>query len=393
MVLRVDYYTLLSRAVESLERDAYAARGAIYDREHKALLKRLISSNEPCTDADIMREEQAFRDAVRRIEFPDEMMQAAPRTPQREPVVEASWPATSREKARAQRRESLPEPANDPSGPKRPGGSRWDAAHADNGRRPSGRQSETADGEDETGWPAEPQKSRSLLKLALAYVLVAGIVVGAGAVGYAYVVGAIDLTGLTSGLTSWLPSWPGTAAAPPSQRAILTEGGQAGRTGTPVEGKAVWRTRMEPGGASGKADMVVTLDAEIPQQHIALNLTLSRVGDAGAGMSHLLELHFAKPEELPFGGIARITNIAMKGAETEAGESLVGTSINIAPGQFMFGLLGVEDVVRANVQRLRTQSWLGLTLVFGSGATYTLSIEKGAGGERAFNEAFAKWGQ
>ena len=85
MVLRVDYYTLLSRAVESLERDAYAARGAIYDREHKALLKRLISSSEPCTDADIMREEQAFRDAVRRIEFPDEVVHA-PRTPQREPA-------------------------------------------------------------------------------------------------------------------------------------------------------------------------------------------------------------------------------------------------------------------------------------------------------------------
>ena len=45
MVQRVDYFALLARAVESLERDAYAARGAVYDREHKALLKRLISSS------------------------------------------------------------------------------------------------------------------------------------------------------------------------------------------------------------------------------------------------------------------------------------------------------------------------------------------------------------
>ena len=110
-------------------------------------------------------------------------------------------------------------------------------------------------------------------------------------------------------------------------------------------------------------------------------------------MSHLLELRFAKPEELPFGGISRISNIAMKGAETEAGESLVGTSINIAPGQFMFGLLGVEDVVAQNVQRLRTQNWLDFTIIFASGAAYTLTVEKGASGERAFNEAFAKWGQ
>src|ERR1700722_15049482 len=107
MVQRVDYYALLSRAVESLERDAYAARGAIYDREHKALLKRLISSSSPCTDADIVREEQAFRDAIRQIEFPDDEPVQAASAPQREP--EAAWPSSARDKARALRRQSPPE--------------------------------------------------------------------------------------------------------------------------------------------------------------------------------------------------------------------------------------------------------------------------------------------
>jgi hypothetical protein len=221
-------------------------------------------------------------------------------------------------------------------------------------------------------------------------VLVAAIVVGAGALGYGYMMGTIDLDRLTA-LTG-LISGPGPAA-PQTQRAILYEGGQAGRAAAAAEGKAVWRTRTEPGGAAGKGNMVVTLDAEIPQQHIALSMTLGRVTDAGAGMSHLLELRFANPAELPGGGISRISNISMKGAETASGESLVGTSINIAPGQFMFGLLGVEDVVRQNVQRLRTQNWLDIAIVLGNGAAYTLSIEKGASGERAINEAFAKWGQ
>ena len=98
MVQRIDYYMLLSRAVESLERDAYAARGVVYDREHKALLKRLISSSAPCSDADIAREEEAFRDAIRRIEFADddeptlvpqdEPVEAPPPEPRRPPV----WP-------------------------------------------------------------------------------------------------------------------------------------------------------------------------------------------------------------------------------------------------------------------------------------------------------------
>lgn len=395
MVQRVDYYTLLSRAVESLERDAYAARGAIYDREHKALLKRLISSSAPCSDADIAREEKAFRDAIRRIEFPDNEFRddgaQAPRTPQREPAAEAAWPSSARERARALRRELPQAPANDPereASPeaKREIGPRWGAAREDAGRRPLGRRPESPPQsmqQDEPSWNGEERKSRSFVRLAVLYLLIVAIVLGAASLGYAYVAGALDLT--------WLTLWPSPTVQ--SQRAILYEGGQAGRTGRPVEGKAIWRTRIDPNGPKGKPDMVVTLEAEIPQQHIALTMSLSRVGDAGAGMSHLLELTFAKPGELPFGGISRISNIAMKSAETESGESLVGSSIDIAPGHFMFGLLGVEDVVRQNVQRLRTQNWLDFTLVFASGAPYTLTIEKGASGEHAINEAFANWGQ
>jgi hypothetical protein len=59
----------------------------------------------------------------------------------------------------------------------------------------------------------------------------------------------------------------------------------------------------------------------------------------------------------------------------------------------MFGLLGVADVVQQNLQRLRTQKWMGFTLVFGDGSTYTLTVEKGSAGDKAIGEALAKWGQ
>jgi hypothetical protein len=72
MMLKLDHFTPLSRAVASIDRDSYAARFAIYDREHKALLRRLATADQPCSDADVAREEQAFRDAIRRIEFADE---------------------------------------------------------------------------------------------------------------------------------------------------------------------------------------------------------------------------------------------------------------------------------------------------------------------------------
>jgi hypothetical protein len=88
MTPNVDHFTPLSRAVASIDRDSYAARFAIYDREHKALLRRLATADSPCSDADVAREEQAFRDAIRRIEFADEDDQPT-LVPQDEPAAEA----------------------------------------------------------------------------------------------------------------------------------------------------------------------------------------------------------------------------------------------------------------------------------------------------------------
>jgi hypothetical protein len=109
MVPKVDHFTPLSRAVASIDRDSYAARFAIYDREHKALLRRLATADAPLSDDDIAREEQAFRDAVRRIEFADEDDEPT-LVPQDEPAEQAPpeprlapvWP-----QLRAPRRESV----------------------------------------------------------------------------------------------------------------------------------------------------------------------------------------------------------------------------------------------------------------------------------------------
>jgi hypothetical protein len=117
MMLKLDHFTPLSRAVASIDRDAYAARFAVYDREHKKLLRRLATAESPVSDDDIAREEQAFRDAIRRIEFDDEGEQATlvpqdepveapPPSPRQEPVrPESVWP-----QLRPQRRETLEAP-------------------------------------------------------------------------------------------------------------------------------------------------------------------------------------------------------------------------------------------------------------------------------------------
>jgi hypothetical protein len=72
MGLQLDPYALLSRAVASIDRDSYAVRFAIYEQEHKLFLQRLALASPMLSEADITREEQAFRDAIRRIEFGNE---------------------------------------------------------------------------------------------------------------------------------------------------------------------------------------------------------------------------------------------------------------------------------------------------------------------------------
>src|SRR5215468_4947798 len=71
MLLKVDHYTSLARAVARVDRDSYEARGAVYDRARTALVKRLNTAVPPYSQADIEMELLAFREAVRRVEFGD----------------------------------------------------------------------------------------------------------------------------------------------------------------------------------------------------------------------------------------------------------------------------------------------------------------------------------
>jgi hypothetical protein len=109
MMLQADYFTPLSQAVASIDRDSYAARFAVYDREHKALLRRLATADSRCSAADVAREEEAFRDAIRRIEFADGDEPTL--VPQDEPAAEELTPQPRLDPVRSEplapRREAL----------------------------------------------------------------------------------------------------------------------------------------------------------------------------------------------------------------------------------------------------------------------------------------------
>jgi hypothetical protein len=185
----------------------------------------------------------------------------------------------------------------------------------------------------------------------------------------------------------WSSPLPQAMASP--QRAALYPVGEA--NADPIVGMATWQTRLDSSGAGTPATVVV-LDARIPERQIELTLSISR--DAGdAGTSHMIDLRFAHPQALPYGGISAVPKIVMKGGETDLGDDLIGTGFSVGPGRFLFGLLDTQDSLSRNAEALRSRPWMGILINFAEGPAQMLNVEKGSPGQRALDDALAKWGQ
>jgi len=83
----------------------------------------------------------------------------------------------------------------------------------------------------------------------------------------------------------------------------------------------------------------------------------------------------------------------MKSNEQARGTPLSAVAMKVTDGFFFVGLSNVDAERARNKQLLKEQSWLGVPLVYANQRSAILAIEKGVPGERAFNEAFAAWGE
>src|SRR5262249_4451696 len=123
-------------------------------------------------------------------------------------------------------------------------------------------------------------------------LVIAVMLLGLVALGYAQATGAVDVSGylaLLDRLPSLpsLPGMPGVAVG--SERASLREAGPSAASQPPAAGKATWRTRTDQSGSSGKPETVVQLDVQVPDQQIDLTVSFSRNAEADGGLSHLFE--------------------------------------------------------------------------------------------------------
>jgi hypothetical protein len=181
--------------------------------------------------------------------------------------------------------------------------------------------------------------------------------------------------------------------APVAQRVVLYDEDPSDPKGKQYVGSVIWRT--EPMKASGnqKADMAVRADIDIPDRKFKMTMSFRRNTDTSLPASHTAELTFILPQDFSGGGVGNVPGILMKSNEQARGTPLSALAVKVTDGFFLVGLSNVDSERTRNLQLLKERSWFDVPLVYTNQRRAIIAIEKGAPGERAFNEAFAAWGE
>jgi hypothetical protein len=440
MASKADYYASLSRAVAALDRDSYAARGAIYDREHKALLRRLFTADPPHSDEEIEREQQAFRTAIRRIEFGEEgdhislvperdaseepaapgptptagaslralraerpaasepaawsghsgarEPQFQPRRPTTEPVIDANhW---------SQRRSSVDAPAAATHWSQRKPAQQLPWADLESTLETALQDDEPAADASSTQAAAavEKLKRKSITGRIISRTLLAAVVLGLGIVGYGIVSGDIQFpwANKLKKLAQLVDNSAGDSkpTATASSQAVIFDSNPPNPSGSKGSGTAVWSVGSEPAGPQRAASTVLRFNLKIPERKINLAMVM-RPEAAGSAMSHLIELRFLKDNGQPDPDVDNIASIVMTTAEQVEPRVLIGRVQKVAPGVFLFGLSGQASDRELNLRYLKEQTWFDIPLTYRNGASGVLAVEKGANGQQAVDDAVSQW--
>jgi len=181
--------------------------------------------------------------------------------------------------------------------------------------------------------------------------------------------------------------------APVAQRVVLYDEDPADPKGKQYVGTVVWRTEAIKGTGNAPGDLAVRADVDIPERKFKMTMSFRRNTDTSLPASHTAELTFILPQNFDGGGVGNVPGILMKSNEQARGTPLAGLAVKVTDGFFLVGLSNVDADRSRNLQLLKERSWFDIPLVYTNQRRAIIAIEKGAPGERAFQDAFAAWGE
>ncbi len=437
-----DYHPLISKAVAGLEKNTGENRRVLYERARTALVNQLRSIEPPLDESDITRERLALEEAIRKVEADaakrsrEEEARSTPSlTDQglrdfRETIADAEGLGGAAAQASRSAHEVFeavpgaagrpaPEPVHyfEPPGTELPPVSEPEMTEEAPPPRARPRGHDVGEGalppppyEEEVY--ARPARSwGGIIKIAVLVLVIAGL--AGGVYWQRNTIGAliasfrakpvktqqIAAPGGQPKITDRVGETPGaskTATAPAAavaQKVVLYDEDPNNPQGHRYVGSAIWRTETVSPGPGLAPELAVRADLDIPERHMRMSWSMRRNTDKALPASHTIEIQFALPADFPEGGIGNVPGILMKPDETGRGVPLAGLAVKVTNGYFLIGLSAVDIDVQRNIEMLKNRDWLDIPLVYTSGKRGILSIEKGAPGQRAFEEAFRAWGE
>lgn len=178
-----------------------------------------------------------------------------------------------------------------------------------------------------------------------------------------------------------------------AQRVVLYEEDPADTAGKRATGTAVWRAETVSPAAGQPPYRAVRADISIPERGMQVVWSLRRNTDKDLPASHTISVQFTLPPGFSHGGISEIRGVLMKQAEQTRGVSLAGIAVKVTNNFFLVGLNSTDADIQRNIQMLKERQWFDIAIVYTDGRRAILAVEKGNPGDRAFQDAFAAWGQ
>ncbi len=377
-----DYYPVIARRIAGLKDNTAESRRALYQRVETVLVEQLRELDPPLEEPEILRERLSLEDAVRRVEADAER-----------PVVDRAGESRPARRRFSRTRVAAFDGAFVATGIEAP---RLVPGSEDDPRGPAvGRSAPPAE---------HPYRRRGRLVHLVALITAWFVVLASVALAFTLYwhrdplkawFGTSPLAGWQREIIASPPKIadrvnPGQQApqAATAQSASLYEEDPADQRGRRYAGSVIWKT--ETVSPQGKPrELAIRAELEIPERHMRMILSLRRNPDKVLPASHTIEITFPSPTT--FGEITSIPALLMKSGEQADGARLAGVTVKVTSGLFLIGLSAADSDMQRNLQMLEEQPWFDIPLVYENGRRAILALERGAPGERAFQEAFAAW--
>ena len=372
-----DYYPLLARAVAALPNSTPEKRGAIYERAKKALLGQLNAMQPPPPHGAIEREAQALDEAVARLEREFAIAAAA------EAVAAPLKPAPAPDPSPA---EETPDPRRRPA---RRGAARQGAAR----RAPSGARRKAA------ACAASPSSS------AFSPASARCLAMSRGSCATVPKISQNSPRRPTAPVRTPVARSANASAAKPSRNRVRRA--QLRSCRSPIAplsslathpSPAASRPPSEPWSGSGNRTnrgpnqqlvSAIHADVDIPDAKLKATILIEKNFDPSLSFSHTINVRFFPGEGSSIGNINAIGMPEMRADDAPKGVALQGLPVQIAANAFLVGLN--QASAEQNKSLLTTPNWMDIQLSLANGSVAKITMEKGPGGRKIFNEVFAEW--